>query len=403
VAQQADRRTDEESCRYGLDLGSGLRLPVYLDGHATMPLWPEAAAAMAPWWSQRSANAHSAHAKGQEAAQAVEHARREVASLVGASPTEIVFTSGATESNNLALIGAVEAARAAGDGRREIIVSAIEHKSVLSCAGELSRRGYEVRMAPVDREGLLDLAALYRLASEATLLVAVMAANNEIGTIQPLGKAIEIARAAGAMVHVDATQAAGKIPTDVADCDFASISSHKIGGPPGVGALFVSAAAPYRPRPLFFGGAQEGGLRPGTIPVPLVVGFGAAASLAAAQLAERSERQRRLADRFLAALDSAGISWTLNGSSIERLPGSLNLRIAGLDAASTIARLSDRACFAEGSACTSGEILPSHVLTAMGLSQEEAAGSLRLYCGPGNCEAEIDLAAAVLIDAIQQI
>jgi cysteine desulfurase len=368
-----------------------------------MPLWPEAAAAMAPWWSQRAANAHSPHGKGQEAAKAVEQARREVSSLVGVSPTEIVFTSGATESNNLALIGAVEAARAAGDGRREIIVSAIEHKCVLSCAGELARRGCELRIAPVDREGLLELAALDQLASQATLLVAVMAANNEVGTVQPLEEAISIARKVGAMFHADVAQAAGKIPTDVGDCDFASISSHKIGGPPGVGALFVSAAAPYRPRPLFFGGAQEGGLRPGTIPVPLVVGFGAAAALAASRLAERSERQRRLADRFLAALDCAGISWTLNGSSSERLPGSLNLRIPGLDAASTIARLSDRVCIAEGSACTSGEILPSHVLTAIGLSREEAAGSLRIYCGPANCEAEIDFAAAALIDAIQQI
>lgn len=381
---------------------SALRLPVYLDGHATMPLAADAAAAMAPWWSLRAANAHSPHRRGQEAAQAVEHARHEVASLVGASPSEIFFTSGATESNNLALLGTAAAARASGDPRSRIIVSAIEHKSVLGCANELSRRGFSVSIAKVDSEGLLDLAALEQLMSEDTLLVSVMAANNEIGTVQPLEQVVAIAHAAGAAVHIDAAQAAGKIPLDLEEADYASLSSHKLCGPPGIGALFVSAAAPYKPRPLFVGGNQESSLRPGTLPVPLIVGFGAAASLSAANLVKNGDHQRRLAARFLSALDSRGVPYRLNGSATQRLPGSLNIQLPGADAASLIAQLSDRVCFAEGSACTTGEITPSHVLTAIGLRNEEAAASLRIYCGSCNTEPEIDFAAEALIEQLGQ-
>lgn len=379
---------------------SELRLPIYLDGHATMPLAAEAAAAMAPWWSLRAANAHSPHRRGQEAAQAVEHARQQVASLVGASPSEIFFTSGATESNNLALLGMAAAARASSELRSRIIVSAIEHKSVLGCANELSHRGFSVSIAKVDSEGLLDLSDLERLVSEDTLLVSVMAANNEIGTVQPLEQVIAIARAAGAAVHIDAAQGAGKIPIDLEDADYASLSSHKLCGPPGIGALFVSAAAPYKPRPLFAGGTQEGSLRPGTLPVPLIVGFGAAAALAATDLIKNGNHQRRLAARFLSALDGRGVPYRLNGSATQRLPGSLNIQLPGADAASLIAQLSDRVCFAEGSACTSGEITPSHVLTAIGLMNDEAAASLRIYCGRSNTESEIDFAADALVEQL---
>lgn len=381
---------------------SALRVPIYLDGHATMPLAAEAAAAMAPWWSLHAANAHSPHRRGQEAAQAVEQARKEVADLVCASPAEIFFTSGATESNNLALLGAAETARAAGDKRSGIIVSAIEHKSVLGCAKELSQRGFSVSIAEVDSEGLVNLARLEQLVSKDTLLVAVMAANNEIGTVQPIEAIMAIARGAGSMIHVDAAQAAGKIPLNLVEADYASISSHKLCGPPGVGALFVSAAATYKPRPLFFGGAQEGGLRPGTVPVPLVVGFGAAAAAARVGLDEHADHQRRLAARFLSALGREDIDYRLNGSAAGRLPGSLNIRFPGANAPSLIAQLADRVCFAEGSACTSGEILPSHVLTALGLKPEEAAASLRIYCSRLNTEAEIDFAADALIQELRK-
>ncbi|WP_051407886.1 cysteine desulfurase family protein [Mesorhizobium sp. L48C026A00] len=234
-------------------------LPIYLDGHATTPLAPEAEQAMAPWWHRRAGNAHSPHRRGTEASVAVERARIEVASLVGAAPQELVFTSGATEANNMAILGVANAAQRAGDGRREIIVSAIEHKSVLSAAASLGEQGFKIRVCPVRRDGRLDVIAFQQLLSDQTLLVSVMAANNEVGTVQPIADLLSDVRAVGAMIHVDVAQLVGKLPTCVADYDFASISSHKLYGPMGIGALFVSAAAQYRPRPLFHGGAQEGG------------------------------------------------------------------------------------------------------------------------------------------------
>ena len=378
-------------------------LPVYLDGHATTPLAPEAEAAMAPWWHRRAANAHSPHRRGGEAATAVEQARADVADLVGAGPQEIVFTSGATESNNLAILGIADAAERAGDRRREILVSAIEHKSVLGAARSLEERGFSVRVCPVDRDGRLDLSAFERMLSDETLLVSVMAANNEVGTVQPITGLLPRVRAVGAMIHVDAAQLVGKLAADVADYDYASISSHKLYGPMGVGALFISAAAQYRPRPLFHGGGQEGGFRPGTLPTPLIVGFGAAAQVAANRLEQDGAHVRALADRLVAGLEARQVRFRRNVASEYQLPGSLSLGFDGVDAPSLINALSDVVCLSEGSACTSGQIQPSHVLAAMGFTDVEMGETIRIYCSRYNDITQIDHAATAIADAVHRM
>lgn len=377
------------------------RPPIYLDGHATTPLAPEAAAAMAPWWHELSANAHSPHAAGQKAAVAVEQARSHVARLIGADPGEVIFTSGATEANALAIIGLAHAALAAGDSRRRIIVSAIEHKSVLESAHRLARDGFEVVVAPVTPSGVIDLQTLARLVTDDTLLVSVMAANNEVGVLQPSKDVAAIVRTTDALLHIDASQQVGKLPIDLSIADFASLSSHKMYGPVGVGALFISAAATLQPEPLFAGGSQERGLRPGTLPVPLIVGFGEAARVARAALKRDAGHARRLAIRLTEALTDQQVSFIINGIGEIHLPGSLSLRLVGCDAASIIARLSPILSIAEGSACTSGQIMPSHVLTAMGQSAEIASQTVRIFCGRYNTENEILTAVEAIGRAVR--
>lgn len=378
-------------------------LPVYLDGHATTPLAPEAEAAMAPWWHGRAANAHSAHRRGAEAAAAVEQARANVARLVQADPQELVFTSGATEANNLAILGIAHAAMRAGDSRRNIIVSAIEHKSVLNSARSLEEEGFRVRVCPVDGAGQLDLNAFEGMLCDQTLLVSVMAANNEVGTVQPITVLLPQIRAVGAMIHVDAAQLVGKLAIDVSDYDFASISSHKLYGPMGVGALFISAAAQFRPRPLFFGGAQEGGLRPGTLPTPLIVGFGAAATVAADSLAPDAVHAISMADRLVDGLEAGQVRFRRNVAKENQLPGSLSLRFEGVDGPSLIHALSDTVCLSEGSACTSGQVQPSHVLKAIGLTQTEMRETVRIFCGRYNDNSQIDYAATAIANAVRRI
>ncbi|WP_052637087.1 cysteine desulfurase family protein [Pseudorhizobium banfieldiae] len=378
---------------------------VYLDGHATTPLAPEASEAMSPWWSSFAANANSPHVLGQRAAAAVEKARSQIAQLVDVAPSEIVFTSGATEANNLALLGIAGLFAPNDSERRNIVVSAIEHKSVLAVASELGRRGWEIRIAPVDRNGRLSVEMFAEMVDERTLLASVMAANNEIGTIQPLADVLSICRNSGAMIHVDAAQSVGKIPTSFPDVDFASISSHKMYGPPGVGALFVSSAAPFKPRPLFFGGSQESGLRPGTLPVPLIVGFGAAAASRIASMEKDASRTEKLREHLLEGLRRRQVRFMINGDRTERLPGSLNIRVLNVDAMELIMRLGERVLVAEGSACSSGNIAPSHVLTAIGLSAEEASCSIRMFISRFNTVDDMEVAAeqiALAAGAIRQ-
>lgn len=377
--------------------------PIYLDGHATTPLAPEAEAAMAPLWRSQAANPSSPHAMGMRMAAAVESARRQVAALLGADAQEIVFTSGATEANNIALLGIAAAAAAQGIERRRVLMSAVEHKSVLATAAELSRRGYEVAYLPVDQYGVVDLERARVLITTDTLLVSVMTANNEVGVVQPIKEIARIARSVGAVVHTDAAQAAGKIPLDVfdLDVDLASISSHKMYGPGGVGALFVSATSPLRPLPLVFGGDQEGGLRSGTVPGSLVVGFGTAARLCSGQLAADAAHAKKLSDMLLEELRQRQVPVTIHAQATNRLPGSLCVQFNGVDAEQLIATLSDRVCISSGSACSSGQLETSHVLKEMGINPIERDEIVRIYCGRYNTEAEMTSAGALIAEAVR--
>lgn len=357
---------------------------------------------MVPWWHAQVGNPHSPHLSGMLASQAVENARSELASLIGSDPQELVFTSGATEANNIAIRGAALAALEGRIGRRDIVVSAIEHKSVLSSASSLRSAGFRVVEVPVDVNGVVDIPALERLVGPETLLVSVMAVNNEVGSIQPLGDVVRIARAAGALVHVDAAQGLAKLPLHCADFDFVSLSSHKMYGPMGIGALFISSAAQVRPLPVLYGGGQESGIRPGTVPTPLVVGFGAAAKVSRERLAADAAHAGALSAHFLEELRSRQVQFFENVPVTQRVPGSLSLRLPGNDAMSIIARAGDRIAISEGSACTSGQITASHVLLAMGFTHQEAAETVRLYFSRYNTDTDATDAAAVLSEIVDR-
>lgn len=372
---------------------SGKERSVYLDGHATTPVDPETLDAMMPWWSSMATNAHSPHSFGQRGSLAVEAARTEVARLANVASSEIVFTSGATEANNIALLGVAGTTSPGTGGKSNIVVSAIEHKSILAAAEQLGHRGWEIRLAPVDHFGILDLSSFDRLVDDGTFLVSVMLANNEVGSVQPIDDVISICRDHGAMVHADAAQAVGKIPVSLSELDFASISSHKMYGPVGVGALFVSAAAALRPRPLIFGGGQESGLRPGTLPVPLIVGFGTAANSRTRFLDADALHVEELRDRLLKQLQSRQVRFCVNGHESFRLPGSISLEMYDITAMELIMRLGDRVLVAEGSACSSGNIEQSHVLKAMNIPSDRAERCVRMMVTRHLTADDIDYAA----------
>jgi cysteine desulfurase len=378
-------------------------MAIYLDGHATTPLAPEARDAMLASWSL-AGNANSLHAAGALASVAVDTARGAVARLIGADPSELVFTSGATEANNLALLGAARAAVRAGDERRRVVISAIEHKAVLEPARALSREGFDVVEAPVDHQGQIDLEAFARLLDGNTLLVSVMAANNEIGVIQPVKTLAAITRHAGALIHCDAAQAVGKIALDVfdLDVDYMSLSAHKMYGPFGVGALYISAAA-LRPQPLVLGGGQESGLRSGTLPVPLIAGFGAAAEAATVNLDRDARHTRLLSRRFLEDLANRGVHFEVVCAEVDRLPGSLSLQIAGVDADDLVTALVDDVFISTGSACNSGQIEPSYVLRAIGLTDEQARSTVRLLFGRYNSMHDATEAATLFARAYTKV
>lgn len=369
--------------------------PVYLDNQATTPCDPRVVAAMLPWFTERFGNPHSAeHAMGRQAEQAVEAARAQVAALIGADPREIVLTSGATESNNIAIKGAARfhAARFnTSSERRRIVTVATEHKCVLESVADLAAEGFEPVMLPVGADGLLDPAVLAEALRVPTLLVSVMAVNNETGVVQDLPTLAAITREAGALFHTDAAQAAGKIPLNVAGIDLLSLSGHKLYGPKGVGALYVRRRPRVRLAPLFSGGGQERGLRAGTLPTPLVVGFGEACRLAALEMVAEAARLTLLRDRLLAGLR---VPVTINGSFARRVPGNLNLTLPypALD----VLRSQPDLCVSTGSACSSAAIEPSYVLRAMGLAPEQAARTLRVGLGRFTSAADVDFAAAAL-------
>lgn len=373
--------------------------PIYLDNQATTQCDPRVMAAMLPWFTEFFGNPHSAeHVMGQQAEVAVEAARAEVAGLIGADVREIVFTSGATESNNIAIKGAARFAARMGDPRKRIITVATEHKCVLESVADLAEDGFEPLVLPVGRDGLLDPEVLRAALAVPTLLVSVMAVNNEIGVIQDIKAFAAIAREAAALFHTDAAQATGKIALDVAGIDLLSISGHKLYGPKGIGALYVRRRPRVRIAPLFSGGGQERGLRSGTLPTPLIVGLGEACRLAGLEMAADTGRVAGLRDRLLTGLGAAIPGLAVNGSIAARIAGNLNLTFPGAAAIGLMAAMPEL-CVSTGSACSSAEVEPSYVLRALGLSDDEAARTLRVGIGRFTSAAEIDAAVALFARA----
>lgn len=368
--------------------------PIYLDYQASTPIDPRVSSVVASVSDVAIANPHADdHAGGWYAAKVIEQARGQIADAVGAISEEIVFTSGATEADNLGVLGA---ALGAPPTRRRIIVSAFEHKAVLECARAAETFGFTVDLLPVGPNGLIDLESLAALLAEDVAVVSIMTVNNEIGTIQPIAEAAALAVSAGAFMHTDATQAPLGIAVNVVEwgVDAASFSSHKVYGPKGVGALYLSATAPWRPRPLMFGGGQEQGLRPGTLPTALCAGFGEAMSLIGeADLQSVQELRDRLADRLRAELPSLVVTC----ETTMRHPGCLHIALPQVDAKDLATRLQPGVQLATGSACTSGVMHGSHVLAALGWSEAQSAEGLRISLGRFTTEAEIDAASEQLI------
>ncbi len=369
--------------------------PIYLDHMASTPLDPAVLEEMLPWMTAAGAgNPHAAgHRRGWRAAEAIERARGDVAALIGARPGEILFTSGATEANALALLGGVPE-------RWPVLCSAVEHPSVLACVGELARRGHATKVLPVDGTGRVDPDAV-RIDGPA--LVSVMAANNEVGTFQPVGELAGRCRERGGLFHTDAVQALSTVTVDVAamGIDLASLSGHKLYGPMGIGALFVRQGVAVRP--LLFGGGQQGGRRPGTLPTALCVGLGAACRIARERGAADAARLRDLRERLFTVLAAGVPGLRRNSPSAEGmgLAGCLHVAMPGLDAADRLLDLPELA-LSTGSACSSGEGGPSHVLLAMGRSAEDAFGSVRIGLGRFTTAEEVDRAGALLVEALQR-
>ena len=377
--------------------------PIYLDYQATTPVDRRVLEEMLPWFTEKFGNPHSAtHAYGREAAEAVEKARGEVAALIGAEPREIVFTSGATEANNLAIKGAARFHRALG--RDHIVTVATEHKCVLESVQAMAREGCRVSVLPVDAKGIVDLGALAAAIDERTAIVSVMAANNEIGVLQPLQEIGALCRARGALFHSDAAQAAGKVPLDLdaMAIDLLSLSAHKIYGPKGIGALYVRRRPRARLVPLLDGGGQERTLRSGTLPTPLCVGFGAAVRIARAEQAEEAARLLGLRRRFLHGVRARLPDVVLNGDGERRLPGNLNLSFPGAPALALMAACPGLA-LSTGSACTAAEVEPSYVLRALGLPEALAGASLRIGVGRYTTDAEVDFAVDMLAAAARRV
>ena len=376
---------------------------IYLDNQATTPCDPRVVQAMLPFFTERFGNAHSAeHAMGRDAEDAVEAARAQLAALIGAEPREIVFTSGATEANNLAIKGAARFAASQGSGRRRVITVATEHKCVLESVADLRAEGFDPVVLPVQSDGLLDPARLAFALQTPAALVSIMAANNETGVLQDLPRLAAMAREAGALFHTDAAQALGKVPFDVAGTDLASFSAHKMYGPKGIGALYVRRRPRARLLPLFSGGGQERGLRSGTLPTPLVAGFGEACRIARAEMAEEEARLTTLRDRLLAGLRARLPGLRVNGSMQRRLPGNLNVTLPQADALAVM-RAAPELCVSTGSACSSAAIAPSYVLAAMGLRPDEAARSLRIGLGRFTSAADVDFAAEALSAVMEPV
>ncbi|MCH7768583.1 MAG: IscS subfamily cysteine desulfurase [Nitrospinae bacterium] len=380
-----------------------MNLPIYMDNNATTPVDGRVLEAMLPYFCEEYGNAASRnHSFGWRAEEAVGRAREQVARLIGAKPREIIFTSGATESDNLALKGVAEMYREKGD---HIITQVTEHKAVLDSAKRLERQGFEVTYLPVDRDGLVDPDDVRRALRETTILISIMAANNEIGVVQPLEEISRIAKERGVLFHSDAAQAAGKVPVDVEawGVDLVSLSAHKMYGPKGVGALYVRRRNPrVRLSPMMDGGGHERGMRSGTLDVPGIVGFGAACELAYREMEAEAERLRFLRDRLEGGILSHVEEVYRNGHAERRLPGTSNLSFAYVEGESLMMGLNEIAV-SSGSACTSAILEPSHVLRALGVGEELAHSSIRFSLGRFNTEEEVDYVIQRVKETVERL
>lgn len=376
------------------------RGPLYLDHNASTPPYSAVVEAMLPWLRDQHANPHSDHLHGRLAANAVEQARHSVAQLIGASPDEVVFTSGATEASNLALQGYLRTHGNAG----ALILSAIEHPCIREVAFALGKLGTQIQEVGVDHQGRIDPLAIGQavMAAERTRsLVSVIHANNEIGTIQPIAPLAAAAHESGALLHLDVSQSLGWVDLDVGvGIDLATLSSHKIGGPAGIGALFVADGLRDELTPLVHGGGQQGGLRPGTIPVFLAVGFGVACDLVSAERAQRTLAADNAATAFLRAMTDSGATFEILGSPQSSLPGLRSIRFPGIEARDLLDRLQTNVSASASSACASGDFKASHVLRAIGLSERNAMQVVRFGFGGTTSVQDAELAARYVSEAL---
>jgi cysteine desulfurase len=373
--------------------------PIYLDYQSTTPLDPRVLEVMLPYFTEKFGNAASkSHGYGQEAHQAVESARGQLAKAINAKPQEVIFTSGATEAINLAIKGL---ALRHPDKNRHFITVETEHKAVLDCFYWLKQQGFEITILPVNSEGILSPSDIQAAIQPNTELVAVMAANNEIGVLQAIDEIGEICRLNGVFFFCDATQALGSIPIDVvaSKIDLLAASAHKVYGPKGVGMLYVKRSNPtVKLQPIAHGGGHERGFRSGTLPTPLIVGFGEAVEIAVKMMPKESKRLASLRDALLVELQKLIPEAIVNGSLSRRLPNNLNISFPGVDAEALIAATTSDIAIATGSACTSSEILPSHVLTAIGMPPDQLASSLRISVGRSTLESDIHFAGKVMTE-----
>ena len=376
--------------------------PIYLDYQATTPLDPRVLEAMMPYFTYKFGNPHSrSHSYGWEAEEGVEKARAQVAKLIGADEKEVIFTSGATESNNLAIRGVAEFYK---DRKNHIVTTVTEHKCVLDTCRHLEQNGFEITYLPVQKNGLVNLEVLRNAITAKTVVVSIMAVNNEIGVIQPLAEIGKICREKKVFFHTDAAQAAGKIPLDVEamNIDLMSISGHKIYGPKGIGALYVRRKPRVRLVPLIVGGGQERGFRSGTLPTPLCVGLGEAAEICMKEMAGEAKRLKKLQERMLNGLNSKLTDIVLNGDLEHRIPGNLNISFAYVEGESLMMGIKGLSV-SSGSACTSASLEPSYVLRALGVEEELAHTSLRIGLGRFTTEQEVDTAVDELVRHVNKL
>jgi cysteine desulfurase len=380
-----------------------MKFPIYLDNHATTPMDPEVLRTMLPYFTDVFGNAASRnHEFGWTAEAAVENARAKIARLIGASEKEIIFTSGATESDNLAMVGVAEMYKEKG---KHIITTPIEHKAILDSAHYLETKGFEVTYLPVDQYGRVSPEDVRKAIRPDTILVSVMFANNEVGTINPIAEIGKVCKEKGVIFHTDAVQGVGKVPVDVEKMgiDLLSLSAHKMYGPKGVGALYVRRKNPrVRLSPLIHGGGHERGMRSGTLNVPGIVGFGKAAEIAAAKMESEGARLRKMRDRLWDEIRTQLDEVYLNGHPTERLPGNLNVSFAYVEGESLMMGMKELAV-SSGSACTSASLEPSYVLKSLGVGEDLAHTSIRFGLGRFTTDEEVDYAAKKVIETVRKL